>query len=185
MSDTPLPFVEYRAPTRFSDLLKIQLWCIWVGARYVWLVIFALSFLSIVLLPFFSDETTEDVLATLPSNFTLFVSSAVVGITLGAFVVALMLLSQWVRGKAARDIRADISAESVKILGDGISLEALWSSLTWAREGRAAYLIKFKSMLVRLPKRGFASGQEAALIQILNAKARVIKGRRWGGLSSA
>jgi hypothetical protein len=58
-------------------------------------------------------------------------------------------------------IRASITAEGINLQKDGFSFAARWADADLLTESRAAYLMKFNQLYMRLPKRGFARGEEA------------------------
>ena len=50
---------------------------------------------------------------------------------------------------------------------DGFSYGARWRDANLVTENRAAYLLKFNRLYMRLPKRGFARDDEALFRQIV------------------
>jgi hypothetical protein len=52
---------------------------------------------------------------------------------------------------------------------DGFSYGARWADASLVSENSAAYLMKFNQLYMRLPKRGFAVGQENLFREIVAA----------------
>jgi len=93
----------------------------------------------------------------------------VFGLIAGFGIGPLIIIVRWALGKMPKEIRANINDEGVKVLGENVNFEAKWPTTKWVRESSSAYRIKFKGMLVRLPKRGFTSEQEASFRSLVLA----------------
>ena len=57
----------------------------------------------------------------------------------------------------------------VTLQKDGFSYGARWADASLVTESRAAYLMKFNQLYMRLPKRGFAPGQDKLFRDIVTA----------------
>lgn len=144
--------IEYRAPCYLSDHLKLQFWCTLSQFKYLWIV-----FAVLILVVLGSSGGSFDAVLMEPWSLAL---PLVFGL-LGAFGLGpLIVLVRWMFGKMTKEIRATINAEGVKVIGEGFNLEGPWQHASWVKEGRSAYLLKFKQLLIRLPKRGFEYEQE-------------------------
>jgi hypothetical protein len=105
----------------------------------------------------FSDSL-EDLSRNLGSYAMLFVVGLVL---IQAMAFALGMLA-WLRRPKPREIRATVNANGLTMQKDGFSLAARWADADLVTESRAAYLLKFNQLYMRLPKRGFSPEQEAA-----------------------
>ena len=90
-----------------------------------------------------------------------------VGLVIIHMVALLLAFLAWQRLSKPRPIRAILTAEGITMRKDGFSYDARWADAGFLTENRAAYLMKFKQLYMRLPKRGFAPGEEGAFRQIL------------------
>jgi hypothetical protein len=127
----------------------------------VW-VIFAIAFLVV----FVTGGGSLDTVLESPWDFFL---PVVFGLVVGLGIGPVILLVRWALGKMPKEIHATLNGEGVKIFGEAVNYEAKWPSVIWVREGRSAYLIRFKALWFRLPKRGFAPEQEASFRSLVLA----------------
>ena len=67
-----------------------------------------------------------------------------------------------------RQIHATLTADTIALQKDGFSYGARWADADFLTENRAAYLMKFNQLYMRLPKRGFAPGEEARFREIVS-----------------
>lgn len=164
--------IEYRTACRLSDLIKVQFWCSVYMLGVLWLVLAV-----VVIAIFFIGGGTAAEFLSQPWNA---LSPMLAGAAFGFLGGPLIAVIYWFLGKAAKEIRADISDDQFKIFGKTVNFETSWSSLKWIKEGNAAYLLKFKGLLFRMPKRGFALGQEDAFRALVRdrvpSKAIKLKG---------
>jgi len=82
------------------------------------------------------------------------------------------------------EIMAEIGDEGIKVIGQqGFNYEVNWQNLSWIEDGSSAYAMRFKKLFIRLPKRGFATGQDSAFRNLVCAhapvSARFKPGRPW------
>jgi hypothetical protein len=92
-----------------------------------------------------------------------------VGLVVIHLVALLLALLAWRRLSKPRQIRAVITADGLTMHKDGFSYGARWADADFVTQNRAAYLMKFNQLYMRLPKRGFAPGEEGPFREILAA----------------
>ena len=102
-----------------------------------------------------------DSLADLRRNAGLYLALVLVGLTAIHIVALILAVLAWRHLSRPRQIRAAITADGITMQKDGFSYGARWADAGLLAENRAAYLMKFNQLTMRLPKRGFAPGQEA------------------------
>ncbi|HKY17561.1 MAG TPA: hypothetical protein VJL82_01415 [Rhizomicrobium sp.] len=161
MTDISSEEIEYRTPCRLSDLVRVQLWCTSHAFRYLWII------LAIVVLLVFVDVGGS--FNTMLQRSWDFLLPLIFGLVVAFGIGPVFLLVRWALGKMPKEIRANINSEGVKIIGETVNFEARWSTVKWVKESSAAYRIRFKALLVRLPKRGFISEQEAGFRKLVQA----------------
>jgi hypothetical protein len=162
MSDHSSGAIEYRTVCRLSDQLKLQFWCTLSAFRYVW-VIFAVLLVML----FISNGGSIEAIQDDPWSLAFPLAFGLVGgFGLGPAIVA----TRWAMGKMPKEIRADINDGGIKVIGEDFNYEAKWPSLSWVKEGRSAYVLKFKRLFIRLPKRGFTPEQEVGFRRIIHAQ---------------
>ncbi|MGD0190676.1 MAG: YcxB family protein [Rhizomicrobium sp.] len=152
--------IEYRAPGRLLDSLKLRFRCSFYLLRYFWAIsaVIVVAAFSLNAMSLWADPLA--ILIPLAA-----------GLAAGTLAGPIILIVRRPFQKST-EIRANIGDEGIKIIGNqGFSYEANWPNLTWITEGRSAYVMKFKKLFVRLPKRGFVDQQEAAFRDLVHTQA--------------
>ena len=152
--------IEYRTPGRLSDSLKLQFRCSLYVMRFFWSIAAIIAVVVLILSAFTLWDDPWTILAPV-----------VAGVVAGTLWGPLLLIVRHPFRKQT-EIKADIGDNGIRIIGSqGFSYEANWPNLTWIKEGTSAYVMRFNKLFVRLPKRGFAGQQEAALRALVRAHA--------------
>jgi hypothetical protein len=89
-----------------------------------------------------------------------------VGMAIIYALALLLALLAWRRLPRPRQIQAVITPDGITMQKDGFSYGARWADANLLAENRAAYLMKFNRLYMRLPKRGFAPDQDALFREI-------------------
>lgn len=167
---------ELNFPMLFRDYAGLQLWMLWRSWR--WVIPLAVLFLvALTLWPLLDSHSLTDsiTLSWGPLLFDVVIVPIFFGLV-AAFVLAVLGI-RWLRGRLPRALRAKVTDAGVTICGEHFDYNAHWPSATYAAETRAAYLLRFKNLFVRLPKRGFTPSQRASL-EILVKRHVPAKGNR-------
>jgi hypothetical protein len=97
----------------------------------------------------------------------------IAGLIGGTFAGPIILLVRRIFRKP-EEINAKIGDEGIKIIGrQGFNYEVSWQNLSWIGDGGSAYVMRFKKLFIRLPKRGFVTGQETDFRNLVCAHAPV------------
>jgi hypothetical protein len=123
-------------------------------------VIIAMS-LGLVIATVSNGAPLSDALADLGSNVGRYLAIALAGLAVIHVVILALAVLAWRRLARPRQIRASLTADGITMQKDGFSYGARWSDADFVTENRAAFLMKFGRLYMRLPKRGFAPGEEA------------------------
>lgn len=83
------------------------------------------------------------------------------------YAIAMILaVLAWRRRPRPREIRALITPDGITLKKDGFSYGARWADANLVAENKAAYLMRFNQLYMRLPKRGFTPEQDAFFREI-------------------
>src|SRR5688572_28232849 len=152
--------IEFRADHRLSDTLALQFFMLrhHLMRRGLVLIVFMLGGLAVTTL--MNGAPLADSLSDLRRNAGLYLAIVAVGLLVIQIVGMIMAFLAWQRLSRPREIRASITAEGVTLQKDGFSYAACWDNADLLAESRAAYLLRFNRLYMRLPRRGFAPGEE-------------------------
>ena len=152
--------IDFRADHRLSDTLALQLFMLrhHLLRRGLLLALFMTVGLAIATL--MNGAPLSDSLGDLANNAGRYVVILLVGLVVIHLITLLMAVLAWSRLSKPRQIRATITADGLTMQKDGFSYGARWADADFLTESRAAYLMKFGRLYMRLPKRGFAAGEE-------------------------
>jgi hypothetical protein len=109
----------------------------------------------------------SDSLSDLGQNAGRYGVIVVVGLAVIYLFALLLAVLAWRRRPKPRQIRAVIAPDKITLQKDGFSYGARWADADLVAESSAAYLMKFNQLYMRLPKRGFAAGQENLFREIV------------------
>ena len=154
--------IEFRTDHRLSDALALQFFMLrnHLLRRGLILVVFMLG--GLVITTLMNGAPLSDSLADLKRNAGLYLAVVLVGLLFIQAVALLLTVLAWRRLSKPRQIRATITPDGITMQKDGFSYGARWTDINLLAEDRAAYLMKFNQLYMRLPKRGFAPVQEAS-----------------------
>jgi hypothetical protein len=153
--------IEFRTDHRLGDMLALQLFNLrhHLLGRSLFLAVFML--VGVILSTLMNGAPLSDSLADLWRNAGRYLAIVLVGLVVIYAVALLMAFLAWRRLSKPRQIRATITADGITMQKDGFSFGARWADADLLTEDRAAYLMKFNQLYMRLPKRGFAPDQMA------------------------
>jgi len=153
--------IEFRTEHRLSDAMALQVFVLrhHLLRRGLLLALFMLGGVTVTTL--MNGAPLSDSLADLSRNAGLYLAIVVVGLLLIQAVALLLAFLAWQRLSKPRQIRAVITADGLTMQKDGFSYGARWADANLLTQTRNAYLMKFNQLYMRLPKRGFAAGEEA------------------------
>jgi hypothetical protein len=158
--------IEFSADHRLSDTMALQLFMLrnHLLRRSLFLAVCLLGAVAITTL--MNGAPLSDSLVDLRQNVGRYVALVVVGLmTIYALALILALLA-WRRLPKPRQIRAVITPDGITMQKDGFSYGARWADANLLTETRAAYLMKFNRLYMRLPKRGFTPDRDAFFREI-------------------
>jgi hypothetical protein len=161
--------IEFRTEHRLGDAMALQLFVLGTHLlrRGLVLAVFMLGGLTVTTL--MNGAPLSDSLSDLSRNAGLYLAIVIVGLLLIQIVALLLAVLAWRRLAKPRQIRATITADGITLQKDGFSYSARWADANLLTESRTAYLMKFNQLYMRLPKRGFAPGEEAFFRNIVAA----------------
>ncbi|HET7086076.1 MAG TPA: hypothetical protein VFI23_14975 [Rhizomicrobium sp.] len=162
--------IDFRVEHRLSDMLALQLFNLRHHLLRRSLFLAVCMLVGVVLSTLMNGAPLSDSLADLWNNAGRYLAIVLVGLSIIIAVALLMAVLAWRRLAKPRQIRATITADGITMRKDGFSFAARWADADLLTENRAAYLMKFNQLYMRLPKRGFATGEEA-LFRTLAAAA--------------
>lgn len=159
--------IEFRTDHRLSDALSLQVFVLrhHLLRRGLLLAVFMFGGLAITTL--MNGAPLSDSLTDLGRNAGLYLAIVLVGLAVIQAVALLLAVLAWQRLAKPRQIRATITADGITMQKDGFSYGARWADAHLLTESRAAYLMKFNQLYMRLPKRGFAPGEEALFRKVV------------------
>ena len=159
--------IEFHTDHRLSDTMALQLFMLRDHLLRRGLILAVLMLGGLTITTVMNGAPLRDSLADLRHNAGLYLTLVLVGLVIIHMVALLLAFLAWQRLSKPRQIRAIITAEGITMRKDGFSYDARWADAGFLTENRAAYLIKFKQLYMRLPKRGFAPSEEKVFREIL------------------
>lgn len=161
--------IEFCTDHRLSDTLALQLFMLrsHLLRRALFLAVCLLG--AVVLNTLMNGAPLSDSLSDLGANAGRYVIIVVVGLVVIYAMALLLAVLAWRRRPKPRQIRAVIGPDTITLQKDGFSYSARWADADVVAETQAAYLMKFNQLYMRLPKRGFAPGQENLFREIVSA----------------
>jgi hypothetical protein len=152
--------IDFRTEHRLADMMALQLFVMrnHLLRRGLLLAVFMLG--GVIVTTLTNGAPLSDALTDLGRNAGL--ALVVVGLALICLVTLVMAFLAWRRLAKPRQIQAIITDAGITMQKDGFSYGARWADANLLTESRTAYLMKFNQLYMRLPKRGFAPGEETA-----------------------
>jgi len=158
--------IEFCTEHRLSDTMALQLFMLRDHLLRRGLILAVLMLGGLTVTTVMNGAPLADSLADLKHNAGLYLALVLVGLVVIHLVALLLAFLAWRRLSRPRQIRAIITGDGLTMRKDGFSYDARWADADFVTENRAAYLIKFKQLYMRLPKRGFAPGEEGLFRKI-------------------
>ncbi len=158
--------IEFCTEHRLSDTMALQLFMLRDHLLRRGLILAVLMLGGLTVTTVMNGAPLADSLADLKHNAGLYLALVLVGLVVIHLVALLLAFLAWRRLSKPRQIRAFITGDGLTMRKDGFSYDARWADADFVTENRAAYLIKFKQLYMRLPKRGFAPGEEGLFRKI-------------------
>lgn len=161
--------IDFRTDHRLTDTLALQFFMLrhHLMHRGLVLIVFMLGGLTVTTL--MNGAPLADSLTDLRRNAGLYLAIVAVGLLVIQIVGMILAFLAWQRLPKPREIQARITAEGVTLQKDGFSYAARWTNADLLSESRAAYLLRFNRLYMRLPKRGFAAGEETLFRDMASA----------------
>src|SRR3954468_24912299 len=161
--------IEFSTDHRLRDTLALQLFMLrsHLLRRALLLAVCLLG--AVIVNTLMNGAPLSDSLSDLGQNAGRYVTIVVVGLAVIYAIALLLAVLAWRRRPKPRQIRAIIAPDTITLQKDGFSYAARWADAGLVTENRVAYLMKFNQLYMRLPKRGFAPGQETLFREIVSA----------------
>jgi hypothetical protein len=153
--------IEFHTDHRLTDTLALQFFMLRHHLMRRGLVLIVLMLGGLAVTTLMNGAPLADSLADLRRNAGLYLAIVIVGLLVIQIISMVMAFLAWQRLSRPREIRASITADGVTLQKDGFSYAARWENADLLAESRAAYLLRFNRLYMRLPRRGFAPGEEA------------------------
>lgn len=152
--------IEFRADHRLRDMLALQFFMLRTHLlrRGLLLAVFMAGGLAIATL--MNGAPLSDSLSDLAQNVGRYLVILLVGLVVIHVITLILAVLAWRRQPKPRQIRATITADGITMQKEGFSYGARWADANLLIEDASAYLMKFNRLYLRLPKRGFAPGEE-------------------------
>jgi hypothetical protein len=161
--------IEFLTDHRLGDTLALQLFILrsHLLKRALFLAVCLLG--AVVVNTLMNGAPLSDALADLGQNAGRYVAIVVVGLAVIYALALVLALLAWRRRPRPRQIRATVAPDTITLQKDGFSYGARWADADLVTESQTAFLMKFNQLYMRLPKRGFAPGQEQLFRDIVSA----------------
>ena len=169
--------IEFRTEHRLSDMMALQLFVLRSHLLRRSLFLMACMLIGVIIATLMNGAPLSDSLADLGQNAGRYVALVLAGLAIICVAALVMAVLAWRRLSKPRQIRATITADSIALLKDGFNFTARWADANLLTENRAAYLMKFNQLYIRLPKRGFPPGEEARFRDLVCAAIPVAANR--------
>jgi hypothetical protein len=158
--------IEFCTEHRLSDALALQLFLLQNHLLRRGLLLACCLLAAVVVTTMMNGAPLSDSLVDLGQNAGRYLIVVLVGLAAICIVSMILALLAWRRLPRPRQIQAHITADGITMQKDGFSYGAKWADASLLTESRAAYLMKFNRLYMRLPKRGFTAQQDALFREI-------------------
>ncbi len=152
--------IDFRTEHRLSDTLALQLFVLRHHFLQRGLILIAAMAIGLVVSTLMNGAPLSDALIDLGNNIGRYLAIVLVGLMLIHILILTVAVLAWRRLARPRQIRAGLTADGVTMQKDGFSYGARWANADLLTENRAAFLMKFGRLYMRLPKRGFTPEEE-------------------------
>jgi hypothetical protein len=158
--------IEFRADHRLSDTMALQLFMLRNHLLRRSLILAACLLGAVIVTTLMNDAPLSDSLADLEQNAGRYLMLVLLGLAVISAIALLLAVVAWRRLRKPRQIEAVITQDGITLQKEGFSYGTRWVDATLLTENRAAYLMKFNRLYMRLPKRGFTPDQDALFREI-------------------
>ena len=158
--------IEFRADHRLGDTMALQLFMLRNHLLRRSLILAACLLGAVIVTTLMNDAPLSDSLADLEQNAGRYLMLVLVGLAVIYAIALLLAVLAWRRLRKPRQIEAFITQDGITLQKEGFSYGTRWADATLLTENRAAYLMKFNRLYMRLPKRGFTPDQDALFREI-------------------
>lgn len=162
--------IDFHTEHRLSDSMALQAFVLRHHLMRRALLLAVLMLGGLVVTTMLNGAPLQDSLTDLARNAGFYAVLFLVGLAVIHLAAFLLAFLAWRRRPSPREIRAAITVQGLTLQKDGYSYGARWADADLVTENRAAFLLKFNQLYMRLPKRGF-SPQTAAAFRALAAGA--------------
>ncbi|HEX4270865.1 MAG TPA: YcxB family protein [Rhizomicrobium sp.] len=158
--------IEFRTDHRLSDTMALQLFMLrhHLLRRALLLALCLLG--AVVVTTVMNGAPLADSVTDVEQNAGRYLALVVVGLAVIYALALLLALLAWRRLSRPRQIHAVLTPDGITMHKDGFTYGARWADANLLAESRAAYLMKFNRLYMRLPKRGFKPDQDAFFREI-------------------
>jgi hypothetical protein len=154
--------IDYRSDHRLGDSLALQFFVLRHHLMRRALVLAVAMLGGLVIATVMNGQPLRDSLGDAARNAGFYVMLFVIGMVVIHVLAFTLAALAWRRRPKPREIRATITPETLTLQKDGFSYAARWHDANLVAENRAAFLLKFNQLYMRLPKRGFTPQTDAA-----------------------
>jgi hypothetical protein len=147
--------IDYRITYRLSDALALQAFVLrqHLVRRGGLLAVFMLA--ALVITTLMNGAPLSDSLPDLVQNAERYLALFLAGLLLICLVAFTTAALAWRRRSLPREIRCLITPQGLSMRQDGFTYDTKWADADLVTETRGAFLMRFKQLYMRLPKRGF------------------------------
>lgn len=163
--------IDFVTDHRLSDTLALQLFLLQSHLLRRGLLLAICLLGAVALNSLMNGAPLADALADLTQNAARYVTIVLAGLSVIYLVALTLAVLSWRRRPRPRQIRATIAADTITLQKDGFNYGARWADADLVTEDPSAFLMKFNQLYMRLPKRGFAPGEEALFRKLAAAGA--------------
>ena len=158
--------IEFHSDHRLSDMMALQLFMLKNHLLRRSLILAASLMVAVVVTTMMNGAPLSDSVVDMEQNAGRYIMLVLVGFAVIYVMALLLALLAWRRLPRPREIRAVITPEGITLQKNGFSYGAKWADANLLVQSRAAYLMKFNRLYMRLPKRGFTPDQDAFFREI-------------------
>ena len=158
--------IEFHSDHRLSDMMALQLFMLKNHLLRRSLILAASLMVAVVVTTMMNGAPLSDSVVDMEQNAGRYIMLVLVGFAVIYVMALLLALLAWRRLPRPREIRAVITPEGITLQKNGFSYGAKWADANLLVQSRAAYLMKFNRLYMRLPKRGFTPEQDVFFREI-------------------
>lgn len=159
--------IEFRTDHRLGDTMALQLFMLRSHLLRRSLILAGAMLGAVAVTTVMNGAPLADSVADVEQNAGRYLALVLVGFAFIYLLALVLALLAWRRLPRPREIQAVITPDGITMQKDGFSYGARWADASLVAESRAAYLLKFNRLYMRLPKRGFAAEQDTFFREIV------------------